>query len=181
MLATLVLAMFLQAVPALLSGQSNACLLSPALPPNSHVLVCESGASIARWDWNDPGTSGQTGRNFLAATQTYDYNVVIWWQGESDGAMSAAEYSQRLYTVLSQAAVRPDRVVPVMIVQVANTPSLQHIRAIHAAFAADPQFGPYVALIPTDDLPHDGVHLYDYAPVSDRLVACYQTACWLTQ
>lgn len=105
-------------MPALVSGQSNARYLAPHLPPGSHILVAESGQSILRWDWLDTGASGALGRAFLDVLGRYRFSVFVWWQGDSDAQMSAAEYERRLVTLLNAAQV------PVMVVEILYDPSI---------------------------------------------------------
>lgn len=162
-------------MPALLSGQSNAHYLSAHLPPRSHVLVAESGQSILRWDWLDTGSSGALGRAFLDALGRYRFSVLVWWQGDSDAQMPASEYERRLVTLLNTAQV------PVMLIEILDNPSIRHIKAVHEKVALHPA----VALIPTRDLPRDGdtqhFEARAYDVVTERLLACYFTQCWLTQ
>lgn len=171
---------------ALVTGQSNAVLLSPHLPPGSYVLVGQSGQSIARWDWSAPGADGSLGQQLLATLQGASFDVTVWWQGESDARMQPDDYRQRLYAVLVQAIVRPEGVRPVIIVEIAQRPGREHLTEVHRWFAAHD----LIAFIPTADLPRDtlpdGVvtdHFTaaGYQEVARRLGACVQIACWRSQ
>ena len=178
---TLILALAMQL--ALLTGQSNACILNSYIPPGNTVLVCQSGASIRAWDARDQGTSGVTGQNLDLSVRTFDPSYVVFWQGESDGLMDYHEYYARTYDVLHRTAVRPDGTIrSIMIIKVANDAALQTVRAVHFNMS----FHPSVALIETDDLPRPGpgdVHLTPsgYEEVVRRLISCITTSCWRTQ
>lgn len=165
-------------IPALLSGQSNAVMLSPFLPPGSHYLVAENSQSIGAWDPNAAPNTGHLGHDYVDALTRYNFGVIVWWQGESDARRPPEDYRAKLIDLLRLGGA-PTR--PVMIVEIANIPELGAIRAVHAELAQNPK----VALIPTNDLHFipDSVHLEpsDYPMVAMRLAYCYWTACWERQ
>jgi hypothetical protein len=164
------------AAQALLTGQSNACALSPYLPPGSHVLVCQSGAPIAYWDVRVPGSMVAP---LTQALTVVDPSVIVWWQGESDHGTASATYLAHIVDILTRLAVRTDGTLrPIMLIEIAAREDRAHITAVHRALAAHPR----VAFIPTQDLPRDGTSDHftpeAYATVAARLMACYRAACW---
>lgn len=171
-------------VAAMVTGQSNACFLSPHLPTGSHVLACQGGASITAWDASDPEAMAAAVAELLAK---YDPQVIVWWQGEADTRMPYSEYATRLFDVLTRLAVRADGSLrPMMLVEIARSYLRPQIDRVHRDFAGHPA----VAYIRTSDLPpeerEDGTITDHFLPaaydtVTSRLVACYNTACWLRQ
>lgn len=156
------------AQPCYLQGQSNAVELARYVG-DACLVNATGGASIAQWDGATPIA------NRAALEASLPFTVHVWWQGEADEAMPAAEYYNRLVAVLLRVGK------PTMIVQIAPTPGNAHIRAVHAALAAHP----LVALIPTDDLEtiSGGPHFWpwSYQAVVSRLVDCFNAACWAGQ
>jgi hypothetical protein len=171
-------------VPALVTGQSNACYLSSHLPTGSHALACQGGASIAAWEANRNQPMAAAVAELLVK---YDPQVIVWWQGEADTVMPYAEYAARMLDALTRLAVRADGSLrPIMIVQIARSDLRPQVDRVHRDFAGHP----IVAYIATEDLPpearEDGTftdHFAEeaYDTVTSRLVACYNTACWLRQ
>lgn len=162
----------LASAQALLTGQSNACYLSPYLPPGSHALACQPGAPIDYWDRAVPGTMALATDALL---QILDPQVLVVWQGES----WSSNYQAKLLQTLSNLAIRPDGTMrPIMLIEVAKSSERPEVTAVHRWLATHPM----VAFIPTADLAREGTSDHftpaAYATVAQRLIACYAAQCW---
>lgn len=160
------------APPVVLSGQSNAQFVEPFLRATytgSVRVSAASGMPISAWDWTDLGSSGASWRA-LEPLLTADLRAFVWWQGESDA--NNPQYAEELRALMDHIRAVAGRQLPLVIVQVENTPELQNVRAIQAAYVAN---DPNARLVSTDGAPlrPGEVHLTDegYRMVADRIVA----------
>lgn len=146
--------------PLLLFGQSNAVLLRDLALPQS-INVVQGGTSLSAWAADQP-----LGQELLQDATHGPFAAIVVWQGEADGTWPTPVYAEALRAILRDIRGRAGN-LPARIIEIADEPSLAPVRAAHRLVAADPGN----ALIPTADLPRDGVHFLPgaYLDVAQRV------------
>ncbi len=158
--------------PLVLSGQSNALLVSPSLSaiyPLPVLTVGESGRSIAGW-----GAAGDRWKELMPLVQQ-PIQAFAWWQGESD--RDNPNYLNDLRDLIArvrQANGNPQLLV--IEVRVLDLPANASVRAAQEMFV---RTDPHALLISSDGFQLDASdHLTDsgYRMVAQRILDASRSA-----
>jgi hypothetical protein len=155
-----------------LSGQSNALYLGPALTtaaaPRGVSTTAEGSQPIATW-----APSGHLWAPLLQQLTTCTPAAFVWWQGESDGQLAVPGYAAALADLLTRVRAATTPTLRIVVVRIVDEPELAGVRADLAAWVAADA---HAALVSVDDLPRDVPHGYhvtaaSYPTVAARILA----------